>query len=328
MARILSGMRPTGKLHLGHLHGALNNWIRLAGENECFYFSADWHALTSEYEDTSRVAEYTREMVIDWIAAGLDPDQCTIFVQSQVKQHAELALILGMITPLPWALKCPTFKEQQEQITDKDLNTVGFLGYPVLQAADIILYRAHGVPVGEDQSAHVELTRDVARRFNNIFGEVFPLPQEVLTVARRVPGTDGRKMSKSYGNAIMLTDPPDVVTKKIKTMMTDPARQRRSDPGNPDICPVFDLHKIYSNDQARAWVREGCTTAGIGCLECKKPVYEAVIAELAPIQRRRAELESDPGLVDRILEKGNTHAREVAAETMAEVARVLKFGGA
>ena len=326
MARVLSGMRPTGKLHLGHLHGALKNWIKLSQDSECFYFSADWHALTSDYADPSRVEENTRDMIVDWLAAGLDPAKCTIFVQSRVKQHAELFLLLSMITPLPWALKCPSFKEQQEQITDKDLNTYGFLGYPVLQAADIIIYRAHGVPVGVDQSAHVELTRDIAKRFNNFYGDIFPLPKEIFTEVPKVPGTDGRKMSKSYGNAILLTDPPDVVTQKVKTMVTDPARQRRKDPGNPDICPVFDLHKIYSTAETRAWVRTGCTTAGIGCLECKKPIFEAINAELAPIQARRRELEADPALVERILTEGNRRAREEAEATMQLVRRAVRIG--
>jgi tryptophanyl-tRNA synthetase len=326
MARVLSGMRPTGKLHIGHLHGALKNWIRLTDSHECFYFSADWHALTSDYADTSQIEEYSRDMIVDWISAGLDPTKCTIFIQSRVKEHAELFLLFAMITPLPWALKCPSFKEQQEQISDKDLNTYGFLGYPVLQGADILVYRAHGVPVGQDQSAHVELTRDIAKRFNNFFGDVFPLPKEVLTEVPRVPGTDGRKMSKSYGNAILLTDPAEVVTQKIKTMVTDPARQRRSDKGNPDICPVFDFHKIYSDDARRAWVREGCTTAGIGCLECKKPIYEAINAELAPIQARRRELDGDPSLVDRILEEGCRRAREEAGATMRLVRQAVRVG--
>jgi tryptophanyl-tRNA synthetase len=326
MARVLSGMRPTGKLHLGHLHGALKNWIRLTADHDCFYFSADWHALTSEYADTSRVEADTRDMVVDWLAAGLDPEKCTIFVQSRIKEHAELFLIFSMVTPLPWALKCPSFKEQQEQISDKDLNTYGFLGYPVLQAADILMYRAHGVPVGVDQAAHVELTRDIARRFNHFYGEVFPEPKEILTEAPKVPGTDGRKMSKSYGNAVLLTDPPDEVTKKIKTMVTDPARKRRSDVGNPDICPVYDLHKIYSGEDVKAWVRQGCTTAGIGCLECKKPVYDAINAELAPIQERRRALEADPTLVARLLDDGNRRARAAAQETMTLVRQAIHFG--
>jgi tryptophanyl-tRNA synthetase len=325
MARVLSGMRPTGKLHLGHLQ-VLKNWIRLSETNECFYFSADWHALTSEYDDTSHIEEFTRDMIIDWVAAGLDPQKCTIFVQSRVKAHTELFLIFGMITPLPWALKCPSFKEQQEQITNKDLNTYGFLGYPVLQAADIAIYRAHGVPVGADQAAHVELGRDIIRRFNHLFAEVFPVPKEILTEVPKVPGTDGRKMSKSYGNAILITDPPPVVIQKIKTMVTDPARVRRQDPGNPLICPVYDLHKIYSDEARKAWVREGCTTAGIGCLDCKKPVYEAINTELAPIQARRGELDANPRLVDEILADGNRRAADAAEATMALVRQAVKVG--
>jgi tryptophanyl-tRNA synthetase len=313
-------------MHLGHLHGALKNWIRLTAEYECFYFSADWHALTTDYADTSHVPEFTREMIIDWIAAGLDPKKCTLFVQSQVKEHAELYLILGMFTPLPWALKCPSFKEQQEQVTDRDLNTIGFLGYPILQAADILIYRAAGVPVGVDQAAHVELARDIARRVNNFLGDIFPEPKELLTPAPKIPGTDGRKMSKSYGNAILLIDPPDVVTKKLRPMVTDPARKRRRDPGNPDICPVFDLHKVYSSEETKAWSRHGCTTAEIGCLDCKQPLIDAVNAELAPIQTRRRELEQTPSLVDEILAAGNEHARRVAGETMALVRQAVHVG--
>lgn len=319
-------MRPTGNLHLGHLHGALKNWIALSQENECFYFSADWHALTSEYEDMSQINDFTREMIIDWLAAGLDPKKCTIFVQSEVKEHAELFLILGMVTPLPWALKCPSFKEQQEQISDKDLNTFGFLGYPILQAADILMYRAHGVPVGEDQSAHVELTRDIAKRFNRFFDDVFPLPKEILTEVPKIPGVDGRKMSKSYGNAVLLVDPPDVVEAKIRPMVTDPARKRRKDPGNPEICPVFDLHKVYSDESTIDWVKNGCTTADIGCLDCKKPLIESINTELAPIQKRRKELEEDSSLLDKTLKEGNDKARQAAQETMDLVRRACQIG--
>jgi len=327
MARVLSGMRPTGNLHIGHYHGALKNWIKLSAEHECFYFVADWHALTSDYGDTSQIPVFTREMVIDFVAAGLNPEQCTIFVQSQVKAHAELYLLLGMVTPLPWTLKCPSFKEQQEQIGGKDLNTFGFLGYPVLQAADILIYRAHGVPVGEDQSPHVELTRDIAKRFNNFFGnDLLPLPKDILTPVPRIPGTDGRKMSKSYGNAIMLNDAPEDVNKKLRPMVTDPARKRRTDPGNPDICPVFDLHKVYSDDERQAWVREGCTGAGIGCIDCKKPLIETINAELAPMRERRSELESKPTLVDDILAQGNRRANEVAEETMALLRAAMHIG--
>jgi tryptophanyl-tRNA synthetase len=323
--RVLSGMRPTGKLHLGHLHGALSNWMELTKDYECFFFSADWHAITSDYADTSKIISNTRDMMIDWISAGLDPEKCTLFVQSQVKQHAELFLLLTMITPLPWALGCPTFKEQQEQISDKDLSTLGFLGYPVLQAADILAYRAHYVPVGVDQIPHIEITRDVARRFNNFFGDVLIQPEGKLTQVPKIPGTDGRKMSKSYGNSVDLVDTPDVVKQKLSTMMTDPARMRRKDPGNPEICPVYTLHQAYSRLEDLEWVRTGCTTAGIGCLDCKKPLIEKINAQLAPIRERRKEIEADPTMLDAILEKGNQRARQVAEETMAVVRSAMKL---
>ena len=316
MKRVLSGMRPSGKLHLGHLHGAIMNWIKLSEEYECFFFSADWHALTSEYSDTSRIHDDTIEMCADWVASGIDPEKSTVFVQSLVKEHAELFLILSMVTPLPWALKCPTFKEQQENITDKDLNTYGFLGYPVLQGADILIYRAHYVPVGIDQLPHIELTRDIAKRVNNFFGDIFPLPEGKLTKIPKVPGTDGRKMSKSYGNDIKISDPPEVVTQKFKTFMTDPARVRRKDPGNPDICPLFNFHLLYSDDETIQWVREGCTSAGIGCLDCKKPVIEKALAHLEPIQKKRAELMADRDTLIDILKAGSDRARQEAAATM------------
>lgn len=323
--RVLSGMRPSGKLHLGHLHGAIKNWVSLIDDYDCFFFSADWHALTSEYSDTGNIYNDTIEMCADWIAAGMDPDKCTLFVQSNVKQHAELFLNLSMITPLPWALKCPTFKEQQEQVADKDLNTYGFLGYPILQAADILVYQAHYVPVGIDQIPHIELTRDIAKRANNFFGDVFPLPEGKLTETPRIPGTDGRKMSKSYGNDIKISDPPDVVTQKLKTFKTDEARQRKTDPGNPDVCPLFIFHKLYSDDDTIAWVKNGCTTAGIGCLECKKPVIEKVLAHLEPIQKKRTELLADPANIRSILEKGTDNARQVAAVTMDQLNNALKL---
>lgn len=321
--RVLSGMRPTGRLHLGHLHGALANWLSLSNEYECFFFSADWHALTSDYADTSRIATNTREMVMDWLSAGLDADKCTIFVQSQVKEHAELYLILTMYTPLPWATGCPTFKEQQEQITDKDLNTLGFLGYPILQAADILIYKAHFVPVGIDQVPHIEIARDVARRFNNFFGEVLVQPAPKLTEVPKIPGTDGRKMSKSYGNTINLTDSADEVRQKVSTMMTDPARQRRTDPGDPSICPVYTLWKAYDTEENLEWVRTGCTTAGIGCLQCKKPLIERINEQLGPIQERRRAFEADPAALDRIIAAGNDKARETAAATMTAVRSAL-----
>jgi tryptophanyl-tRNA synthetase len=312
-------MRPSGKLHLGHLHGAIKNWVALSQEFECFFFSADWHALTSEYSDTGNIHSDSIEMCADWIASGVDPEKSTVFVQSLVKEHAELFLILAMITPLPWALKCPTFKDQQEQIQDKDLNTYGFLGYPILQAADIILYKANYVPVGIDQVPHIELTRDIARRSNNMFGEVFPMPEAKLTEIPKILGNDGRKMSKSYNNDIKISDPPEVVEKILRTYMTDPARQRRTDPGNPDICPLFVYHKLYSDTETIDWVRNGCTTAGIGCIDCKKPVIEKVLAHLEPIRTKRNELLADKDTLWDILTAGSKRAAEVAGETMAEL---------
>ena len=323
--RVVSGMRPTGRLHLGHLHGALTNWIELSQENECFFFSADWHALTSDYGDTGSIKENTREMIIDWISAGVDPAKCTIFVQSEIKAHAELYLLLSMFTPLPWALGCPTFKEQQQEIQDKDINTLGFLGYPILQAADILVYRAHFVPVGHDQMPHIEIARDVARRFNNFLGDVLVIPEARLTVVPRIPGTDGRKMSKSYGNAINLTDTPDQVRKKVSTMKTDPARQRRTDPGNPEICPVYTLWQAYDDVEKLEWIRQGCTSAGIGCLDCKKPLIEKIEARLTPIRARRAEFEKNPEELDRIIAKGNERARQATDEVMRDVRSALKF---
>jgi len=318
-------MRPTGRLHLGHLHGALANWLDLSQEYDCYFFSADWHALTSEYAATESIHENTREMIIDWLSAGLDPEKCTIFVQSQVKAHAELYLLLSMITPLPWATGCPTFKEQQEQLKDKDLNTLGFLGYPILQSADILIYRAHFVPVGMDQMPHIEITRDVARRFNNFFGDVLVWPEGKLTSVPKIPGTDGRKMSKSYKNTIDLTDPPEAIRKKVSPMVTDPARKRRTDPGNPDICPVYTLWQAYKTHDELEWVRTGCTTAGIGCLDCKKPLIEAINEQLAPIRRRREQIEKDPDKLDEIILQGNRKARETAEETMEAVRAALKL---
>lgn len=317
--RVLSGMRPSGKLHLGHLHGALRNWIDLSNEYDCFFFSADWHAITSEYADTKNIHSDTIQMCADWIASGLDPEKCTIFVQSLVKEHAELFLLLGMVTPLPWALKCPTFKEQQANIQDKDLNTYGFLGYPLLMAADIILYRAHFVPVGIDQLPHIELTRNITKRANTYLGDVFPLPEAKLTEVPKIPGNDGRKMSKSYGNDIRLADPPEVVEKTLRTFMTDQARMRRTDPGNPDLCPLFTFHLMYSDEETIAWVRKGCTTAGIGCIECKKPVIEKVLAELEPIREKREKLLADPDTLWDILREGSNKARAAAVETMDEL---------
>jgi tryptophanyl-tRNA synthetase len=317
--RVLSGMRSTGKLHLGNYVGALDNWVRMQDEYECFFCVVDWHALTTDYADTSQVKQNSVEVALDWLAAGLDPERSVIFIQSHVPAHAELHLLLSMITPLGWLERVPTYKEQRENIKDKDLGTYGFLGYPVLQAADILMYKADVVPVGEDQVAHIELTREIARRFNGFYGKrgnVFPEPQVLLTRAPKLPGTDGRKMSKSYGNAILLTDPEPVVRQKLKTMVTDPARVRRSDPGNPDVCPVGDLHKIFSDRATMDRVNAGCRSAGIGCIECKSWAADALVQLLSPMQERRKKFEENLRLAWDILEAGSERACKVAAVTM------------
>jgi tryptophanyl-tRNA synthetase len=320
--RVLSGMRSTGKLHLGNYVGALTNWVRMQDEYECFFCVVDWHALTTDYADTSQVKQNSVEVALDWLAAGLDPERSVMFIQSHVPEHAELHLLLSMITPLGWLERVPTYKEQRENIKDKDLGTYGFLGYPVLQAADILMYKADVVPVGEDQVAHIELTREIARRFNSFYGksgDVFPEPKVLLTPAPKLPGTDGRKMSKSYGNTIMLTDPEPVVRQKLKTMVTDPARVRRSDPGNPDVCPVGDLHKIFSDSATMEKMNVGCRSAGIGCIECKSWVADALVQLLSPMQERRKKFEENPRLAWDILEAGTKRARKVASETMNDV---------
>src|SRR5712675_579378 len=343
--RVLSGMRSTGKLHLGNYVGALDNWVRMQDEYECFFEVADWHALTTDYADTSRVKENSLEVALDWLAAGLDPEKSVIFIQSHVPAHAELHLLLSMITPLGWLERVPTYKGQRDNIKDKDLGTYGFLGYPLLQAADILIYKADFVPVGEDQVAHVELTREIARRFNLFYTTkvetkrqfsatreymgaalklspgppVFPEPQSLLTLTPKLPGTDGRKMSKSYGNTILLTDPQPVVRQKLKTMVTDPARVRRTDPGNPDLCPVGDLHKIFSDQATMAKVNEGCRSAGIGCIECKGWAADALVRVLNPMQERRKKYEDNPRLAWDILEAGLARAATVAGATMDEV---------
>ncbi len=320
--RVLSGMRSTGKLHLGNYVGALDNWVRMQDEYQCFFEVADWHALTTDYADTSRVKQNSLEVALDWLAAGLDPEKSVIFIQSHVPAHAELHLLFSMITPLGWLERVPTYKEQRENIKDKDLGTYGFLGYPVLQAADILMYKADVVPVGEDQVAHVELTREIARRFNGFYGrrgDVFPEPQVLLTRAPKLPGTDGRKMSKSYGNAILLTDREPVVRQKLKTMVTDPARVRRSDPGNPDVCPVGDLHKIFSDRATMDKVYEGCRSAGIGCIECKSWAADALVQLLNPMQERRKKFEENPRLAWDILEAGTERASKAGAKTMNDV---------
>jgi tryptophanyl-tRNA synthetase len=394
-ARVLSGMRPTGRLHLGHYHGVLKNWLDLQHRFECFFFAADWHALTTHYEDPTRIPESIREMLIDWLAAGIDPDAATLFVQSRVPEHAELHLLLSMITPVGWLERVPTYKDQQERLKEKDLATYGFLGYPLLQSADILIYKAGQVPVGEDQVAHVELTREVARRFNHIYGRepgfaekaeaakltmgkknarlfdqyrrayqeqgdaealaaartlletqsnlkavdrerllgylegggrvLLPEPLPLLTKASKMPGLDGQKMSKSYGNTIALRDEPAVVEKAMRTMPTDPARVRRTDPGDPEKCPVWQFHQVYSDTAVCAWVQEGCRTAGIGCLECKQPVIDAVLAELAPMRVRVQEYEAQPELVRNVIDAGCERARAVARETMDEVRAAMSL---
>jgi tryptophanyl-tRNA synthetase len=320
--RVLSGMRPTGKLHLGNYLGALDNWVRLQEDHEGFFFVANWHALTTGAEDVRDIPANTVEMVADWLGAGLDPARCTMFVQSLVPEHAELHLIFSMITPLGWLERVPTYKEMVEQLGIES-PSYGLLGYPLLQGADILMYKPRWVPVGIDQVPHVELTREVARRFNHTFGEVFPEPQAKLTEIPKVPGTDGRKMSKSYGNAIYLSDSADVVAGKIRPMMTDPARKRRSDPGNPDVCPVFDLHRIFTPSADREWAATGCRTAGIGCLDCKAKLLEYLEPALAPIRERRRTFAEKPGMIMDILREGSARARRVAQATMDQVHQVV-----
>ena len=323
--RVLSGMRPTGPLHLGHLVGALDNWVALQDDFDCFYCIVDWHALTTDYADTEPIRGYVREVALDWLAAGLDPERSRIFVQSDVKEHAELHLLLSMIVPLPWLERVPTYKELQREMRGRDLNTYGFLGYPLLQTADILIYKANVVPVGQDQVPHLELSREIARRFNHTFSPVFPEPQAKLAPAARLPGTDGRKMSKSYGNAIFLKDPPEIVAGKVDGMLTDPQRTHRNIPGNPDICPVFANHKIFSSDETRAWADNGCRTAAIGCRDCKAALKESLTERLAPIAERRKALEAAPERVDAVLAEGAAKARKVAASTMDEARRAIRI---
>lgn len=322
---VLSGVRPTGPQHLGNLVGALKNWLRLQDIYRCFYAIVGWHALSSEYMNSASIKGNILEVALDWLGIGLDPEKCVMFLQSEVKEHAELHLILSMVTPLPWLERVPTFKEMQQEIQDKDLNTYGFLGYPVLQAADIVIYKANFVPVGEDQAAHLELTREIIRRFNRIFGPIFPEPQTLLTEIPRLAGTDGRKMSKSFGNSILIKDPPEVIRRKIMPMITDTRRMRRSDPGEPDDCPVFTLHKAFVPKEERDEIAQGCRTAGIGCRECKNAVLEHMIRTLEPIQERRRAFEKNPETVWDILEEGSKKARRVAQETMVEVRTALGF---
>jgi len=391
--RVLSGMRPTGNLHLGHYHGVLKNWIRLQHEYQCLFFVADWHALTTHYDSPSTIEHNTREMLIDWIAAGVDPSRAVLFIQSHVPEHAELHLLLSMITPLGWLERVPTYKEQQEKLSDKDLSTYGFLGYPLLQSADILIYRANMVPVGEDQVPHVEFTREIARRFNHLFGKepgfeekaqeairklgargakayrelrtryleqgdtealasaralleesqnlgsadrerlfgylegggriILTEPEALLTAASRMPGTDGQKMSKSYQNTIGLREHPDTVIKKIRTMPTDPARVRRTDPGDPEKCPVWQFHLVYSDEPCKQWVQEGCRSAGIGCLQCKQPVIDAILSEQHPMHERVKPYLADPQLLDGIVAAGCEQARNLAQETMRDAREAM-----
>ncbi len=391
--RVLSGMRPTGRLHLGHYHGVLKNWIELQNKFECFFFVADWHALTTSYDETSIIADSVWDMVIDWLAAGVNPGQATMFIQSRVPEHAELHLLLSMHTPLGWLERVPTYKDQQEKLKEKDLATYGFLGYPLLQSADILIYRAGKIPVGEDQVVHVELTREVARRFNHLYGRepgfeekakaaakkmgkknarlyselrkqfqekgdteclakaralltaqqnisigdqerlsgylegggkvILPEPEAMLTPQPKMPGLDGQKMSKSYGNTIGLRESPESVTKKLRTMPTDPARVKLTDPGDPAKCPVWKLHEVYSNDEVKKWVSEGCRSAAMGCLDCKQPLIDAVIKEQAPIHERAEEYTSDPDLVRNIINEGCEKARDAARDTMEEVRQAM-----
>ena len=323
--RILSGMRPTGPLHIGNLHGALANWVEMQQEYDCFYFIADWHALTSDYENPDSISGYIREMTIDWLSTGLSPDKSTLFVQSHVKEHAELYLILAMITPVPWLERNPTYKDQIVQLSNRDLSTFGFLGYPVLQAADIIMYKAYGVPVGVDQVPHVEITREIARRFNYFYGEVFPEPEAILTETPKILGIDGRKMSKSYDNAIYLSESPDEIAAKTAQMFTDPQRARLSDPGNPEVCNVFEFHKLYSNKETVDKIDHECRRAQIGCVECKQIMADSLIKALEPIREKREYYLARPQLVEDIINEGGNKARNVARQTMTEVRAALNL---
>ncbi len=324
-SRVLSGMQPSGLMHLGNLLGALENWKTLQAQHECFFFVADWHALSTNYADTSRLKEFTQELLIDWLAAGIDPNRATIFIQSQVPEHAILHLLFSMIIPIPWLERNPTYKEKQEEIKEKDLSTYGFLGYPVLQAADILLYKPDLVPVGKDQLPHLELTREVGRRFNSMYTPVFPEPKEYLTQFPKVLGTDGRKMSKSYHNTINLSDTEPTVRQKLKTMVTDPARVRRTDKGNPELCPVYDIHKIFSTDLTIKQIDTDCRTAAIGCIDCKRQVADAMVERFSPMWETRATFSAHPKQTQEVVEEGRKRAATVASETMAEVKEAMKI---
>ncbi len=318
-------MRPTGPLHLGNYHGALDNWIAMQEEYDCFFFIADWHALTSDYENTGNISRFVQEMMIDWLSAGLSPEKCTLFVQSSVMEHAELFLLLSMITPVPWLERNPTYKDQIIQLDNKDLSTFGFLGYPVLQAADIIMYKANGVPVGIDQVPHIEITREIARRFNYLYGIVFPEPDAILTQSSKILGLDRRKMSKSYNNAIYLSDTPEDIRAKVSTMITDPNRARRKDSGNPEICNVFEFHKLYSPPSLVEAINDQCRSAAIGCVECKKTMSENLVNALAPIREKRKYYEERPEMVQEIIATGNHKAKSVARKTMKEVRSAVRI---
>ncbi len=323
--RVVSGMQPSGRLHLGNYLGALTNWKTLQDAHECFFFVADWHALSTNYEDTSRLTTFVRELLIDWLASGIDPERAVIFIQSHVPEHAVLNVLLSMITPLPWLERNPSYKEKQEQIEGRDLSTHGFLGYPVLQAADILLYQADAVPVGKDQLPHLELTREIARRFNSLYAPVLVEPKALLTAFPKVVGTDGRKMSKSYGNTINLSDNEPTVRQKVKTSVTDPARVRRNDPGNPEVCPVFEFHKIYSSPTIIDQVNKECRTAQIGCVDCKQFVAESIVEQLSPIWEARRTLETNPERVDEVVRAGRESASKVASQTLAAVNEAMKI---
>ena len=318
--RILSGMRSSGKLHLGNLLGALKNWVQLQDAYDCFYFIADWHALTTGYADTAQIRTWIHEIAIDYLSAGLDPEKSVLFIQSRIPEHAELHLLLSMLTPLGWLERIPTFKEQQQELKDREISTYGFLGYPLLQTADIIMYKAHWVPVGVDQVSHIELSREVVRRFHNIYNvDIFPEPQPKLTEVPKLSGLDGRKMSKSYDNVIYLSDSAQELTQKVKVMMTDPARKRRTDVGDPEICPVFELHRVYSTDQEQQEMAQGCRTAGIGCLDCKGVLIRNMLTDLQPLHEKRAYYTAHPQEALEVLEVGSQQARQVARDTMAQV---------
>ncbi|WMW64713.1 tryptophan--tRNA ligase [Nitratidesulfovibrio liaohensis] len=323
--RTVSGMRPTGPLHLGHYFGVLKNWVEMQHEMEAFFFVADWHALTSDYAEPSRIREFVPELVTDWVAAGLDPEKCVMFQQSHIKEHAELHLILSMITPVSWLERNPTYKEQKQEVVNKDLGNYGFLGYPVLMASDILIYHPKWVPVGQDQLPHLELTREIARRFNFLYGDYFPEPEARLTPAAKCPGLDGRKMSKSYGNAIYLRDTMEEITPKVRGMFTDTNRLRKSDPGNPDVCNLFPYHELMASPEQQVEIRQGCTSASLGCVDCKKIFLENLGAFLGPLHERRAALLANPKGIQDILDAGDARARAEASRIMDGVRDRLNF---